>query len=87
VAAEAVWDRKLLATALRATVPRMASPIEPPTCWPTSSRLEATIPDDTMITATSGRKVMPVFSSLVPMHRLRRRDDDERQAQPPRRGA
>jgi hypothetical protein len=39
-AAAAVWDRKLVATALHATVPRTASPIEPPTCWPTLTRLE-----------------------------------------------
>src|SRR6201999_1407246 len=33
---------RLVANALHATVPRMASPIEPPTCWPVLSRLEAT---------------------------------------------
>jgi hypothetical protein len=42
LAAAAAWDRRLLATALQATVPRTASPIEPPTCCPTLIRLDAT---------------------------------------------
>ena len=33
--------RRLLATALQATVPTTASPIEPPTCCPTLTRLDA----------------------------------------------
>src|SRR5580693_7622221 len=41
LAAAAAWDRWLLATALQATVPTTASPIEPPTCRPTLFRLEA----------------------------------------------
>jgi hypothetical protein len=42
LAAAAAWDRGLLATALHATVPTTASPIDPPTCRPTLTRLDAT---------------------------------------------
>src|SRR6185437_5559246 len=39
-AATCAW--MLLATALHATVPRIASPIDPPTCWPVFSSEDAT---------------------------------------------
>lgn len=59
----ATWEWMLLATALQATVPRMASPIDPPTCWPTFSSDEATPASlsATLISATSdsGTKISP----------------------------
>src|SRR5258708_2798420 len=42
LAAAVFCDRRLLANVLHATVPSTASPIEPPTCWPVLSRLDAT---------------------------------------------
>ena len=41
-AAAATCEWTLFATALHATVPRIASPIEPPTCWPVFNSDEAT---------------------------------------------
>src|SRR6476661_1774951 len=41
-AAAAACEWTLFATALHATVPRIASPIEPPTCWPVFSSEDAT---------------------------------------------
>ena len=40
--AATVWLLTLLDTALHATVPSSASPIEPPICCPVLTRLEAT---------------------------------------------
>ena len=59
----------LFATALQATVPRIASPIEPPTCWPVFSSDEATPASlsATLASATSdsGTKISPIPSAVT----------------------
>jgi len=40
-AMDAAELRAVLATTVQATVPSRASPIDPPTCWPTLGRLDA----------------------------------------------
>ena len=61
----------LLATALHATVPRIASPIEPPTCWPVFSSEDATPVSllATLASATSdiGTKISPKPNAVTSM--------------------
>src|SRR5580698_9694244 len=67
-AAAAAADRRLVATVLHATVPRTASPIEPPTCWPTLSMLDATpasaLPTLVSETRDSGTNTRPSPSAV-----------------------
>ena len=63
--AAAAWERRLLATALQATVPRIASPIAPPTCCPTLTRLEAT-PVSSLFTLVSPTRLMGTNSGPGP---------------------
>src|SRR6478672_4140282 len=62
-AAAAACEWMLFATALHATVPRMARPIDPPTCWPVFSSDDATPASlsPTLLSATSdsGTKISP----------------------------
>ena len=51
-AARAAWLRALSAATVQAAVPRTARPMEPPTCWPVLSRLEAT-PESPSLTRDS----------------------------------
>ena len=59
----------LVATALHATVPRIASPIDPPTCWPVFSSEDATPASlsATLVSATSeiGTKISPMPSAVT----------------------
>src|SRR5262249_50782884 len=50
------WAWMLLATAVQATVPSTASPIEPPTCWPVLRMLAAT-PDSLSATRDIATRV------------------------------
>ena len=63
-AAAVAAERRLLATALHATVPSSASPIDPPTCWPVFSSEDATPASlfGTPASATSdiGTKISPI---------------------------
>src|SRR5260370_26916535 len=62
-AAWATWCLTLFDTTVQVTVPRAASPIAPPTCWPVLSRLDATPESSprTLLSATSdsGTNSMP----------------------------
>ena len=70
-AAWATWCLTLLDTAVQVTVPRAASPIAPPTCWPVLSRLEATPESSprTRVSATSdsGTNSMPRLAEVTSM--------------------
>ena len=63
------WPSASRATALHATVPRIASPIDPPTCWPTFSSDDATPASlsATLISETSdsGTKISPIPSAVT----------------------
>ena len=68
-AAAAACEWRLVDTALHATVPRMARPIDPPTCWPVFSSEDATPASlsATLVSATSdsGTKVSPMPSAVT----------------------
>src|SRR5260370_9591622 len=68
LAAAATCEWMLVATALHATVPRIASPIDPPTCWPTFSSDDATPASlsATLVSepSASGTKISPIPSAV-----------------------
>ena len=75
-AAAAIWSFTLCATEVQATVPIAATPIEPPTCWPMLSRLDAA-PASSFLTckttiSVSGTNMrpMPTLSSYMGASRL-----------------
>jgi hypothetical protein len=67
LAAAAARDRRLLAAVLQATVPRMASPIELPTCCPTLIRLDATLVSSlrTLVSRPTRLRWLPAWARLL----------------------